>query len=839
MTKFDELLAGYRAGDKTSIEQFKNLFKYLNDREITIIRLFYGINCSSQSANEICDYLGLKEDQINQIIQKTTAKCVMVIETHLTPEISNDSTKNQDNLNTQLKYLPAFKELKSIRKFAGPLAKYAKCTLAQFVEDYNDSQKQIQGKEVYDKLMAAFFPEYMEKLNPKLQTEEFIAPSKYSMEDLLCQPKRLLPYVSNMHQSIGKLMDAAISQAISITIEHYSKPTNANYGKALQLFFKEHLDKNEISKRLDVTKEHVRKSMIGNFITGEDYVEDISIYKPFKQDVINLMNSLSYHACDSVFEENDIDTPEKREFACALAGKDFFNNMIEWGDAFVVTEKECVGVTKQHLASLKLAICKAIVPVILSDLIERTKKEFINNYDPALFNPQIIESFVESHPWIEKDDEDRYYILTPHLTAAYQRQGRIIYEEGGLIHYNKVKTIYESIYGETYKTDGVQTNMLKNRPEHDFFPYGKTGQWYYSEDSTEITIPNKAISEFVDKHIIFYWKDLADVVNQLLKVNLKLNKRRIRLEITNLCYTDKANQDHFVKKGEEDKYPQYSWNKGKQTRTNWVINHAYELLKDAPGKKMSWIDFEKQFKDDVIETGRPLKVIEDIKYRHSGTADKNLLFIRENDYISINEDVLQNTYNNDLSMVGLYRKYPEYYSVLFSLAMTELRKQPDNKMLLTDFITLAVNNIESDNKVVNGTFVRKVFSNNENLPEGLSRYNDDGSVYIKLDIVIADEQEKDVPQYEVISSATDDSQVAPTLVVSEKSRQPVTYTTRYNLDDVKTALRKDLDFYNRWVDGFTADLVIDKFIDYITHSDNNNLNDLLPQIIYEYHYARY
>ena len=123
MTKFDELLVGYRAGDKTSIEQFKNLFKYLNDREITIIRLFYGINCSSQSVNDICDYLGLKEDQINQLIQKTTAKCVMVIETYLTPEISDDFKKNQDNLNTLLKYFPAFNELKKIKKFAGPLSR--------------------------------------------------------------------------------------------------------------------------------------------------------------------------------------------------------------------------------------------------------------------------------------------------------------------------------------------------------------------------------------------------------------------------------------------------------------------------------------------------------------------------------------------------------------------------------------------------------------------------------------------------------------------------------------------------------------------------------------------
>ena len=737
---------------------------------------------------------------------------------------------------TVLSTIKEYNELRRVSpRYSASLLRYKHFTVAKFILEYNTNG--LKGKEVYDKLIAAIAPEELTYEAPKVKFST--PPERYSIEDLLSHRKREIPYVSNMHEPIGKLMDAAISQAVEILINHPSSSTHINYGKALSYFFNDHLDRNDIAKKVGCTKENVRRSMIGDFLEGNKYVEDISISKDFQQEVKSMMNSLLYHACDSVFDINEIDTPEKYEFACTLAGLTYFNDLKEWGNPIVITEAFSVQITKVHLKILKRVICNAIVPTSLSELIKRTQKEFCKKNAASLFNAKIIEGFINSHPWIDKDDDDRYFIQTRYLEKVYQRQGRIIFEEGGLIHHKKVKSVYEAIYGETYDINGIQSNSFKDRPIHDFLPYGKTGQWYYSEDGSQLNLPNKVMSDFIDNHIIFYWKDLADVIGQLCKVNKKLTVRRIRLEVTNLCYVDSHDSNHFVKKGEEENYPGFSWNKGKQSRTNWIINHAYELLKDAPGKKMSWIAFEKQFKDDILETGRPLKVLEDLKYKHSGESDKGLIFIREKGYISINEDVLQNDYNGDLSMVGLYRKFPEYYNILYSLAMTELRKHPDNKMLLTDFITLAVDSIESEGKV-DSTFVRKVFGSNDNLPEGLSRYNEGGSVYIKLDLVVADKEVQDEVQYDVTSSSVDESQTAPALVVSEKTRQPVSYTTQYNWADVKKALQKDLAFYNNpsWLDGITSDEVLDKFVSTISNSDNYNLNHMLPQTIYEFHYAR-
>lgn len=733
--------------------------------------------------------------------------------------------------------LSSIKEFNQLRResqrFSSSLSRYTHFTVDQFILEYNTNG--LKGKAVYDKLIKIIAPE---ELLPKEKIK--VAPKvieRFTIEDLLTHKKREIPYVSNMYESVGKLMDVAICQAIEV-LEKSSKSLSSKYSQVLRCYFLEHKSVDEIAKIIDDSNWNVRGNILNRFMKGEDFYANICISPLFKQQVKSLIDPMLFQACNTMFEDNDIDTPEKINFAIVLTGYDILADMKEWGNAKVLTKDSYINTTRQHLISLKKAICESIVPVSLSDLVEKTKADFITKNDLSDFNVQIIENFLKTHPWVETNDEDCFYIQTPHLENIYHRQGRIIFEEGGLIHHKKVKSIYETIYGETYKLNGISPS-LRNRSEQDFLPYGKTGQWYYSEDGSQLPLPNKAISNFVDGHIHFYWKDLAGVVSQLTRVNKNLNARRIRMEITNLCYVDSQDNNHFVKKGEEDKYPHFSWNKGKQNRTNWIINHAYEILKDAPEKKMAWSAFEKQFKDDIVETGRPLKVIEDLKYKHSGEDESKYIFIRKDGYIRINEDVVQKNYNGDLSMVGLFRKYPEYYNILYSLAMTELRKQSENKMLLTDFINLAVENIESEGKV-DGAFVRKAFSNNDNLPEGLTRYNEEGSVYIKLDVVLADEEVKDDVQYEVTSASVDDAQSAPVLAISSVTREPVTSATRFTWTDVKSALKKDLEFYDnsRWLDGITSDEVLDHFVNTISNSKNYNLNQMLPQIIYEFHYAR-
>ena len=732
-----------------------------------------------------------------------------------------------------LSTIKEFNQLRRVnQRYSDALLQYQHKTIIQFIYDYNT--KGLKGKAVYDKLMAAIAPEDLlpESLKEKAPIE------RYSQEDLLSLKEKELPYVSNVDQSIGKLLDIIINQAIVI-LEHNSSATSNKFAQVLRLFFLEHKSIDDIAKDNKDTKWNIQGNILNKFMKGGKYHAHIVISNDFKRRVQNFMDTLLYKTCNTAFENNDIDSLEKISFALHLSGYDMLDDMKEWENAQILIADSTKNITRQHLISLKKAICEAIVPVSLPTLIDNTKADFITKNDSKDFNQQIIESFVQENPSIKIDDDGRYYILTQELSSKYQRQGRIIYEAGGLIHYKEVKARYETIFKESYDTPGIQNNLAM-RSNYHFIPYGGSGLWYYSEDGTKLKPANKVIAKFVDENICFYWKDLADIVSQLLKIR-KFTKRQIRAQITNLCYVDTNDNDHFVKKGEEGNYSSFSWSKGRQNRTNWCVNHAYEMLKDAPNGEMNWTDFEKQFKQDLIETGRPMKVVEDIKYRHSGTADEECVFILENDVIRINEDVLQNKYNGDLSMYGLYRKSPEYYNIILSFAMTELRKQQDNKMLLVDFIDLALNNIDSEKKNIDESYIRKIFETNDYLPQGLCRYNDNGRVYIMYDKVAVNEDTKDDPQYNIVSTQpTDDTQAAPQLTVSTDTRMPVTYTTRFNWDDVKKALKTDLAFYDSpfWYQGITSDQVLEKFVKVLSSSKNYNLNDLVPQIIYEFHYAR-
>lgn len=749
-------------------------------------------------------------------------------------------------LQTVLRTIPEFQQLKKSKKgYAGPLGFFNNKTVGEFLDSYE--KRGQKGRAVYDDLYRILAPEKIEEEKHEPIVRIKVAPSKpekYCDEDLMGQSPKILPYVSNVHQSVGKLMDIAINQAIMI-LKHYHSPVYQKYADVLSQYFHDHKSVKNISKSFKDTDWNIRGNIIKKFMNGKEFPGEISISDYFRCRVADIIKPKLNQACEATFEENDIDTPEKIDFAINLVGGyDMLDNMEEWGNAKILIADSTMGIVKPHLTSLKKAICAAIVPVPLARIIEVSKADFLSNKGNAglAFDEQIIKSFADSHPWIQTDEEGRYCILTKKLETTYHRQGRIIYEAGEPIHHTRVREIYKSIYGEDYKTKGIQEN-LKKREEHDFFPYGKSGLWYYSEDGLEIKPANKVIAKFVDEHICFYWKDLAVVVSQLCRVNKSLSKPQIRAQVTNICYVDQNDHDHFVKKGEETNYPSFSWSKGRQSRINWLVNQTYEILNEAPDGKMLWAEFEKILKADILETGRPLKVIEDVKYKLSCSPDDNtkrLFFLRDGKYIWLNNDVIQNDYNGDLSMIGIYRKYPEYYDSIYSLAMSELRKHQDNKMQLTDFINQAIESLKSDDISIDSPYIRKMFENNDSLPNGLSRYNDNGTVYIKLDIAVVDEETKDDVQYDITMTSAGSDDVMPSLIVSDTQRQPVTYATKFNWSEVKQALRKDLSFYDSpyWSEGITSDEVLDNFVHFISSSTNYNLNRVLPQTIYEFHYAR-
>ena len=108
-------------------------------------------------------------------------------------------------LATIMRKIPEFNQLKKTNpRYSAALKPYNYRTVEEFIQDYEG--KRLKGKKVYDELFKLLSAEKLETepLGPAVRVKvKPSMPERYSMEDLLTHDYRVLPYVSNIHQSIG------------------------------------------------------------------------------------------------------------------------------------------------------------------------------------------------------------------------------------------------------------------------------------------------------------------------------------------------------------------------------------------------------------------------------------------------------------------------------------------------------------------------------------------------------------------------------------------------------------------------------------------------------------
>ena len=602
-------------------------------------------------------------------------------------------------------------------------------------------------------------------------------------------------------------------------------------------YFNNNLSRKEIANKYGMSFERIRQ-IVMNLIDNKQKKGKINIANWFQQRIIESVKDYMFMPIDDYLNDNMIYTDAQESFIKKISNIDILS-MEEWGDVPYFIPGDSKRKYRHLLLSIKASICDCIVPAKMDKIINEAKIDFEkkNSTKDFEFDRDFCIIFLNNHPWIEKDEDNKFFIATKQLVKDYQRQGRIIYEANDLIHYSQVKEIYKSLYKETYSTPGIH-DALRKRIEKDFFPYGKTGLWYYSEDSTEIAIPNKVLTRFVDEKKIFYWDELSLVITKLKKTNPSLTDKSIRTLVTSLCYVDANDKNHFVKKGEEQNYSDYKWTRNRQSRVNWLVNHVSEMINATHNHEIEWSTLEKQLKQDIADSNRPENVFDTFKYEFLGKEGSGRLFIKTSyNSVRINEEVFQEEYNGDLSMVGIYRKYPDYYISLQSLAMTYLRKQKNNEMRLSDFVNYALNNIDNDGSIVK-SYIRKFFANEDNLPNGLKRYNLNGTVFIKLELETADEEAKQEIQTYIPEIPAETLETTKQFIEENSNKEPVTITTLFDWNQIQKALKEDLGYYNRVMDGITSDKTLEHFIKFMKKSDNRYLSILFPQCIYEFHYAR-
>ena len=71
MVQFEEIIERLQAGDKTAYEKLNNILK---EREIVILREYYGLGSHQHTADEIADQLGLEENKVIQLLNKTKSR---------------------------------------------------------------------------------------------------------------------------------------------------------------------------------------------------------------------------------------------------------------------------------------------------------------------------------------------------------------------------------------------------------------------------------------------------------------------------------------------------------------------------------------------------------------------------------------------------------------------------------------------------------------------------------------------------------------------------------------------------------------------------------------------
>ena len=65
MTRFETLLEKLNAGDKAACEYLEGILRfYLRNRELHILRSYYGIGCYQKSIEEIGTEIGMENDEI-------------------------------------------------------------------------------------------------------------------------------------------------------------------------------------------------------------------------------------------------------------------------------------------------------------------------------------------------------------------------------------------------------------------------------------------------------------------------------------------------------------------------------------------------------------------------------------------------------------------------------------------------------------------------------------------------------------------------------------------------------------------------------------------------------
>lgn len=705
------------------------------------------------------------------------------------------------NYDTLLKYIPAFNELKKIKKFTGPLSRYSKYTLGKFIAEYNHTSG-MKGKEVYDKLMEELAPDMMDK--------EPVEPDREPLNTVF-------PSIFDEKDPLGVSYKKMVSELLFYLESTSFIGKNKNRATIADLYFDKHMTPNEIKETLGLSIPTIKD----NFITplfNEGSVDEISLNSLFLKAVENYINSNFYLPIQKIKNEVQLDIKDLLCFF-ELFGVDVFENSKYHQDPIIIHRGDLLR-AKECLYRVFDVLNDEVIPISEQQLI--SKVETVIGKDKWL--PKYVENILKTNESIQRDSNGLLYLSDNMLDNITSRICRIIYNSP---NQTATKKYIQSEYKRLYQDEPSAFRYKEMENKH--FYTICDGVYKYAADKKKPQNVHDYIDNYITTKILFKWSEL---LKEILLINPALNKGSERAYVIKKCVSCSSDSDILVLKGYESDYPQYQWKKErKMDKTNFFINQAVEILKEQPGCEMTYKSFLHQLNDIVRKNGYSDHTTGTVITQYTNEDPK--IFVKDSQNIKLDTIVLADV---ALEYIGLGYKYSDFYLNIYALAISELKSKPSHKMLRSELTTLATTQISDE---INGRIVNKAFTD-RGKPEMLLVEGRGKDAYICLDMAkLATEVAQD-KQYKV--SATDDNnqnEAAPTMVVDTTPRPDTSYRQLFNWSDITSMLKKDLKHYDKpyFYPGISSDDVLEKFHKFMCQSTNVYLNTLIPQAYYELSYA--
>jgi hypothetical protein len=478
-------------------------------------------------------------------------------------------------------------------------------------------------------------------------------------------------------------------------------------------------------------------------------------------------------------------------------------------------------VIKEVLQENPLPTDRGAIEELIQERIAEEKKindRLSDKEEASLF----IERMLDCEDLIEKKENNHIQIKYDYLSSASQRIARIVYErtaqgENSRITTKEIEKLYFSLHPKC-----KQLNISSART-FGIYCEGKSGKWYYGEPKTPI---HQKIREYAEENIIFYYKDIEEYIQK----NGYTILQALRVYITNVCFVDKNDSNHFCHKDYADEHEGFEWkSQQKYGWTNWIYNEIKNILGEKESFPIAKLVEELETRcQDTEYSGIRKRFF----YYITTYCNDDKPFTIKDDNIVVNHNVYDST---DFEIIGLRGDKYAFYKQIRSLVANETKKAENSKITLVDIISLVNQNI--DPTIRRGTIIKAIEDKNKRfVPINVELVNEDGTIYAKW---IG--QNTPVEPIYVISTADDNPETQDIIEVKNQpeERPEIKYRQQVSWSGLCTAIKKELIFYSKWMsyDNIIFDDAVEDFIDFIKSSRNHNLNTQLPLDLYEYWYA--